>query len=55
MCSWKYSENNVAAWKTLTWQLLPTPKIFPGELTEVFAPVQDNEPIEVTATLSPRP
>jgi len=30
-------------------------KIFPGELTEVFAPVQGNEPIEVTATLSSRP
>ena len=30
-------------------------KIFPGELTEVFAPVQGNEPIEVTTTLSSRP
>jgi len=30
-------------------------KIFPWELTEVFAPVQGNEPIEVTATLSSRP
>ena len=30
-------------------------KIFPGELTEVFAPVQGNEPIEVKATLSSRP
>ena len=29
-------------------------KIFPGELTDVFAPVQGNEPIEVTAKLSPR-
>jgi hypothetical protein len=29
--------------------------IFHGELTEVFAPVQSNEPIEVTTTLSPRP
>jgi hypothetical protein len=29
-------------------------KIFPWELTEVFAPVQGNEPIEVTTTLSPR-
>ena len=29
-------------------------KIFPEELTEVFAPVQGNEPIEVTATLSSR-
>ena len=30
-------------------------KIFPRELTEVFAPVQGNKPIEVTATLSSRP
>jgi len=30
-------------------------KTFPGELTDVFAPVQGNEPIEVTATLSSRP
>ena len=30
-------------------------KIFPEELTEVFAPVQGNEPIEVTTTLSTRP
>jgi hypothetical protein len=30
-------------------------KIFPEELTEVFTPVQGNEPIEVTTTLFPRP
>jgi hypothetical protein len=30
-------------------------KIFPAELTEVFTPVQSNEPIKVTFTLSPRP
>ena len=30
-------------------------KIFSGGLTEVFAPVQGNEPIDVTTTLSPRP
>jgi hypothetical protein len=30
-------------------------KIFPGELTEVFAPVQGNEQIEVKNSLSPRP
>ena len=30
-------------------------KIFPGELTQVFAPVQGNEPIGVTTTLSSRP
>ena len=29
-------------------------KIFPGETTEVFAPVQGNEPVEVTTTVSPR-
>jgi len=29
-------------------------KIFPGENTEVFEPVEGNEPIEVTVTLSPR-
>jgi len=28
-------------------------KIFPGENTDVFAPVEDNEPVEVTVTLSP--
>jgi len=28
--------------------------IFPGENTEVFAPVEGNEPVEVTITLSPR-
>ena len=30
-------------------------KIFPAETCEVFAPVQGNEPITVTTTLSPRP
>ena len=30
-------------------------KNFPGETTEVFAPVQGNEPVEVTATLPSRP
>ena len=30
-------------------------KIFPGETFEVFAPVQGNEPITVTTTLSSRP
>ena len=29
-------------------------KIFPGEITEVFAPVQGNGPIEVTTTLPSR-
>ena len=29
-------------------------KIFPGEITEVFAPVQDNDPIAVTTTLPSR-
>ena len=29
--------------------------IFPGETTEVFEPVQVNEPVEVTAALPPRP
>jgi len=29
-------------------------KIFPGENTDVFAPVEGNEPVEVTVTLSPR-
>ena len=29
-------------------------KIFPGETTEVFAPVQGHEPVEVTAALPPR-
>jgi hypothetical protein len=29
-------------------------KIFPDEVTEVFAPVKSNEPIEITTTLSPR-
>jgi len=29
-------------------------KIYPGENTEVFAPVEGNKPIEVTVTLSPR-
>jgi hypothetical protein len=28
-------------------------KVFPDEVTEVFAPVQSNEPIEITTTLSP--
>lgn len=30
-------------------------KIFPGETCEVFAPVQGNEPVKVTTTLSSRP
>jgi hypothetical protein len=30
-------------------------KIFPGEIAEVFAPVQANDSIEVTTTLSSRP
>jgi len=30
-------------------------KIFPGETYEVFAPVQGNEPVKVTTTLSARP
>jgi hypothetical protein len=30
-------------------------KIFPGEITEIFAPVQVNDPIEVTTTLPSRP
>jgi hypothetical protein len=30
-------------------------KIFPGEITEVFASVHGNDPIEVTTTLSLRP
>ena len=29
-------------------------KIFPDEITEVFAPVYGNEPVEITTTLSPR-
>jgi hypothetical protein len=29
-------------------------KIFPGENTDVFAAVEDNEPAEVTVTLFPR-
>jgi len=29
--------------------------IFPGEICEVFAPVQCNEPVRVTTTLNPRP
>jgi len=29
-------------------------KIFPGETTEVFAPVRGNEPVEVAATLPSR-
>jgi hypothetical protein len=29
-------------------------KIFPDKVTEVFAPVESNEPIEITSTLSPR-
>jgi hypothetical protein len=29
-------------------------KIFPGEFTEVFAPVQGNEPVEVTTSFSSR-
>ena len=28
--------------------------IFPGETTEVFAPVRGNEPVEVSATLPSR-
>jgi len=30
-------------------------RIFPGETTEVFAPVKGNEPVEVAATLPSRP
>jgi len=30
-------------------------KIFRGEITDVFTPVQGNDPIEVTTTLSTRP
>ena len=30
-------------------------KIFPGETSEVFAPVQGNEPYKVATTLSARP
>jgi len=30
-------------------------KIFSGETCEVFAPVQGNEPVKVTTTISPRP
>jgi hypothetical protein len=30
-------------------------KIFPGEITEVYAPVNGNEPLEITTTFSPRP
>jgi len=30
-------------------------KIFPGETTQVFAPAQANEPVEVVATLPSRP
>ena len=30
-------------------------KILPGEITDVFAPVQGNDSIEVTTTLSSRP
>jgi hypothetical protein len=29
-------------------------KLFPDEVSEVFAPVKRNEPIEITTTLSPR-
>ena len=29
-------------------------KIFPDDRTEMFAPVDANEPVEITITLSPR-